>query len=148
MARTTAKKKASSKTTKKRTRKVKAAPLEDIESSMEKMALTDFAETTRAHLKKLGDQIHEATDKGIHVVKEIAEEVQRFAKDKTELTRIKIELHNLKAERDKLYALMGEQLRNLYKAQKLPNIKKRFKADFARLDELEKAIEEHERLTG
>jgi len=39
-------------------RKKKAASLEDIESSIEKMALTDFAESTKEELRKLGDKIH------------------------------------------------------------------------------------------
>lgn len=148
MAKTIAKRRASSKSAKKRRTKEKVISMEEVESSIEKMALNDFTETTKQQLKKLGDKIHEATEKGVHVVKEIAADVQRFAKDKTELTRIKIELHNLKAEREKLYKLMGEQLRNLYKSKQLTNIKKRFRADFERLEELEEAIDAHEKHAG
>ena len=144
MARKTAGKKRSARPAVRKGRKKKEASIEEIEASMEKMALKDFAKKTRDDLTKLGDKIHEATDRGMHVVKEIAEEVQRFAKDATERTRIKMELHNLKGERDKLYALMGEQLRNLYRSNQLSSLKKRFRADFEKLDELEHAIEEHE----
>ena len=148
MAKTTIKRKTQSKSIRKKRTKQKETPLEEVESSMEGIALTDFAETTKEQLKKLGDIVHEATDKGVHVVKDIAEEVQRFARDKTELTKIKIELHHLKAEREKLFTLMGEQLRNLYKSKKLTDIKKRFKADFEKLEELEKTIDEHEKQAG
>ena len=143
---TAARKKVSAK--KVRSRKKREPSLEEVEYSMEKMALSDFAESTKEELKKLGDKIHEATDRGVSVVKEIADEVQRFAKDKTELTRLKIDLHNLRAEREKLYTLMGEQLVNLYKAKKLSNLKTRLKADFARYDELQSFIDEKEKLAA
>ncbi len=137
------------KTAAKRKRKVKEkaqdVPLEQIESDMEHSALNDFAETTKADLKKLGDKIHEATDRGVHVVKDIAEHVQRFANDATELTKIKIDLHNLKSERTKLYTLMGEQLRNLYISKELTGLKKRFTSEFKKLDELETAIADKEK---
>jgi hypothetical protein len=123
-------------------RKKKDTPLEDIESSMEKIALSDFAESTKEELKKLGDKIHEATDKGVHLAKEIAEDVQQFARDATNLTKVKIELHNLKLEKEKLYSLMGQHLSNLYKEKKLTKIATRFRDDFKKLNELESAIEE------
>ena len=149
MAVTKSRKKTLGKITRKKAgAKKKNVSLDEVETSLEAMALTDFTDSTRNELKKLGDKIHEAADRGVHIVKDIAEEVQRYAKDATERTRIKIELHNLKAERDKLYTLMGEQLRNLYKSKKLTNMSRRFKEDFKRLDELEKAINEHEKLAG
>jgi CRISPR/Cas system CSM-associated protein Csm2 small subunit len=140
MAATTKKKRTVSKTTSKRRVKKSDVPLREVESSMDELALDDFAHTTKEELRKLGDKIHEATDKGVHMVKDIADHVQRFASDATELTKLKIELHNLKSERTKLYTLMGEQLRNLYVSKKLTNIQRRFKEDFKRLDELESAI--------
>lgn len=148
MARKTTGKKRAARPVSRRVRKKREVPLEEIESSMEKMALKDFAKKTKDDLMKLGDKIHEATDRGIHVVKEIAEEVQQYAKDATERTRVKMELHSLKAERDRLYAVMGEQLRNLYRSNQLSGLKRRFKADFKKLDELEQAIKEHERTEG
>jgi hypothetical protein len=126
-------------------RKEKAATLEDIESSMEKMALSDFAESTKEDLRKLGDKIHDATDKGIHLARELSEDVQKFARDATNLTKGKIELHNLKTEKEKLYSLMGQHLSNLYKEKKLTKIATRFKDDFKKLNELESAIEEREK---
>jgi len=125
-------------------RKREAGSLEDIESLMEKMALSDFAESTKEELKKLGDKIHEATDKGMHLAKEIAEDVQQFARDATNLTKVKIELHNLKSEKEKLYSLMGQHLSNLYKEKKLTKIATRFRDDFKKLNELESAIEQKE----
>ena len=152
MAETEKKKRASKKSTVKRKtarkRKTTDVPLDEIESSMEGMALSDFADSTKDELKKLGDKIHEATDKGVHIVRDIADHVQRFASDATELTKLRIDLHSLKNERTKLYTLMGEKLRNLYLSKKLTNIKKRFKDDFTRLDELEAAIAEKEKLAS
>ena len=141
---TVRKKRTAAKTPRKRRTPKKDIPLAEIESSLEKEALNDFTQKTKKELKVLGDKIHEATDKGVHVVKDIAGHVQRFAQDATELTKLKIELHNLRNERAKLYSLMGEQLRNLYISKKLTGLKKRFKADFKKLDELEAAISEKE----
>jgi len=111
-----------------------------------KMSLSDYAQLTKEELIKLGDKINEATDKGMNLAHEIAEDVHKFTKNATELTRLKIDLHNLKEERDNLFALMGEQLRNLYRTDKLSRIKSRMKADFIRLDELEALIKEKEKL--
>jgi hypothetical protein len=147
MAQTIHKRKTGSGATRTSSRRIKKdIPLEDIESSMEKMALSDFAESTKRELKKLGDRIHEAADKGVHLARDIAEDVQKFARDATDMTKAKIELHNLKTEREKLYSLMGQHITNLYKENKLTKIKTRFKDDFAKLDELEAAIDEKKKL--
>jgi hypothetical protein len=102
----------------------------------------DLLNATRSQLGKLGDKLHEAADKGMHMVKDIAEEVHRFSHDATELTKIRIEIHNLKSDKNNLLTVMGEKLRNLHKAKKLANIKPKFKYDFNKLDELDKKISE------
>ena len=126
-------------------RKRQGTSIDDIESSPENMALTDFAESTKEDLRKLGDKIHEATDKGVHLAKEIADEVQKFARDATNLTKVRMDLHHLKKEKEKLYSLMGQHLSNLYKEKKLTKIATRFSDDFKKLNELESAIEEKEK---
>jgi hypothetical protein len=148
MAKVRTQRKEVKKVTRKRRSRRKAVPLGEVESRMEEMALSDFVKTTKDELKKLGEKIHEATDKGVHVVKEIAEEVHHYAKDKTELTRLRIELHNMKEERDNLYSLIGQQLRNMYKSNRLSYVKKKFKTEFDRLDELDREIGEHEKHAG
>lgn len=141
------------KTTKKSTKQTKSETtgkesLDAIKLKTGKISLSELAQSTKEELIKLGDKIHEATDKGIHVAHEIAEDVNKFAKNATELTKLKIDLHNLKEERAKLFALMGEQLRNLYKTDKLSRIKSRMKADFIRIDKLESLIAEKEKLAS
>jgi hypothetical protein len=146
MANTTKKKRVSARARKPSAgRKKKDVPLEETESSMEKMALLDFAENTKEELRKLGDKIHEATDKGVHLARDIAEDVQKFARDATHLTKAKIELHNLRTEKEKLYSLMGQHLINLYREKKLTKIATRFKEDFKKFNELESAIAEKEK---
>jgi hypothetical protein len=147
MAQTTKKRKVGPRSGRTSTRRIKRdIPLQEVDSSMEKMALSDFAESTKKELKRLGDRIHEAADKSVHLAKDIAGDVQKFARDATDLTRTKIDLHNLRAEREKLYSLMGQHITNLYKENKLTKIKTRFKDDFAKLDELEAAIDEKNKL--
>lgn len=100
----------------------------------------DTLDTTRKQLGNLGEKMHEAADKGIHFVKDLAEEVHRFATDATEITKIKIEIHNLKKERDSILMVMGQRLKNMYHARKLANIRSKFKSDMSRLDEIEADI--------
>lgn len=100
----------------------------------------DTLETTRKQLGKLGEKMHEASDKGIHFVKELAEEVHRFATDAAEMTKIKIEIHNLKKERDSIFMIMGQRLKNMYHARKLSNIRSKFQNDMSRLDQIEADI--------
>jgi hypothetical protein len=142
-----AKKKAKTSGKKKRSvkRKVKNTSLAEDEFSIEKMALLDFAENTKEDLKHLGDKIHEASDRGVHVAREIAEDVRHFAVNALNLTKVKIDLHNLRAERDKRYSLIGKKLLKRYKANKLSNVRGNFKKDFARLVEIESAISEKEK---
>jgi hypothetical protein len=100
----------------------------------------DTLDSTRKQLWKLGEKLYEAKDKGIHIAKEIAEEVQRFATDATELTRLKLEIHNMKKDRDNLLMLMGEKLKNMYHAGRLSNVRSKFQYDFNKLEELEAQI--------
>jgi hypothetical protein len=100
----------------------------------------DTLDTTRQQLGKLGEKLHEAADRGIHLVKDLAEEVHRFATDATEMTKIKIEIHNLKKERDSILMVMGQRLKNMYHARKLTNVRSKFKSDMSRLDEIESDI--------
>jgi hypothetical protein len=81
----------------------------------------------------------------VHLARDIAEDVQKFARDATNLTKVKIELHNLREEKENLYSLMGQHLINLYREKKLTKIATRFKDDFKKLNELESAIAEKEK---
>lgn len=146
MATKTKKRKTTSKSAKTSARgKKEEASLAEFETEMEESAFMDFAQDTKIELKKLGEQIHEATGKGVHKAKEIAEDVRKFAKDATNLTMLKMELHNLKTERDRLYAAMGKRLANLYKTSKLSNIKTSFKSDITKLRKLESEIKKKEK---
>ncbi len=109
-------------------------------SEASEKGMHDTLDTTRKQLGKLGEKLHEATDKGMHIVKDLAEEVHRFAFDATEMTKIKIEIHNLKKERDSIFLIMGQRLRNMYHARKLSNVRAKFKDDMKRLYEIEEAI--------
>ncbi len=102
-------------------------------------------DNTKARLKELGDKLSEAADKGVHAIKEVAEKIHQFAGEATDLTKLKIELHNLQKEREKFLILMGEQLRNLHKSNKLRNIQTKFKYDFKKIDEIETSIAEKEK---
>jgi uncharacterized coiled-coil protein SlyX len=105
----------------------------------------DVSDSMRKGFQKLGDTLSDAKNKGVHAIKEVAEKIRLFAHDSTELTKLKIELHNLRKEKEKLFMLMGEQLANLYKSHDLSQIENKFTYDFKRLDELETTIAEKEK---
>ena len=101
----------------------------------------DAMEKTRQQLHKLTEKLHEAAEKSIHAIKEVAADIQLYAKDTTELTKIRIEINHLIKERQKLLMLMGEKLRNMHRADKLTRIPAKFADDFKKLDEVEDKIE-------
>lgn len=107
--------------------------------------LHDSLDTTKKQLGKLGDRLQDARNKGMHFAREIAEEVHRFATGATELTKIKIEIHNLKKERETLLQLMGEKLKNLYHSDQLTDVKTKFSYDLNKLEEIEATIIEKEK---
>lgn len=111
----------------------------------EKDVIPHLSDTTREQLKKLGDKLHDASDKGVNAAREVAEKIRLFATEATEITKRKVELHNLKKQRESLLLLMGEQLRNLYRAHQLTHIETKFTYDFKKLDELEATIAEKEK---
>lgn len=171
MARTSSSKGRASKTVKKKTGTRPQAPKQDTESDsaahektrvmlersreqLKAMAdkighaadkgMHDTMDSTRKQLVKLGDLLHDAKDKGAHIFRDIAEEVHRFATEATDLTKLKLEIHNMKKEREGLLILMGEKLKNLYHSNELKNVGPKFRYDLERLDKLESDIEEKE----
>ena len=102
----------------------------------------DPMEKTRQQLHKLTEKLHEAAEKSIHAIKEVAADIQLYAKDTTELTKIRFDINHLIKERQKLLLLMGEKLRNMHRADKLTRIPAKFADDFKKLDEVEDKIEE------
>lgn len=123
-----------------------APTLAEVESSMDRIAIKEFAESARADMKRLGDKIHDAADQGIHVVKEIAKEVRKFSLNATDLTKVKVDLHNLSKEKERRYALLGKKLKKLYNTQKLTNIKSKFNKDFEKLGKIESEIAQKKKL--
>jgi uncharacterized coiled-coil protein SlyX len=137
---TSRKRTASRKPSEKKQSEVNASPLL---AEKHEQPLADAAmEKTRQQLHKLTEKLHEAAEKSIHAIKEVAADIQLYAKDTTELTKIRIDLNHMIKERQKLLMLMGEKLRNMHRANKLTRIPAKFADDFRKLDDLEDEIEE------
>ena len=102
-------------------------------------------ETTEEKLRKMGDKLSEAADKGVLALKEVFERVKDFSSDAAELTKLKIEIRNMKTDRDKLYASMGKKLWNMKKSAKLENIQSTFSEDFNKLEDFEDKIAKKEK---
>ncbi len=99
-----------------------------------------ISDATREQLSKLGDKLGEATDKGVHVARDVAEKVRHFAIEATELTKLKIEIHKFKSSRDKLICEMGSKVWALYESKTLSDIQEVLIGDFQEMERLRAAI--------
>jgi uncharacterized protein Yka (UPF0111/DUF47 family) len=107
----------------------------------------DF-ETTEEKLRRMGDKLSEAADKGVMALKEVFERVKDFSSDAAELTKLKIEIRNLKSDREKLYASMGKKLWDMKKEDQFRNVQSAFSEDFAKLEKFADKIAEKEKQAG
>ncbi len=125
--------------------RVKKRQPKKAEGSEGKPIIPRVSYSTREQLRKLGGKLSEATDKGMHVAKDVAKRVRHFAGEATGLTKLKIEMHKLKSARDKLLFEMGKKLGNLYNSKKLKDVESIFTDDFKKLEALEADIAKKEK---
>ncbi len=102
--------------------------------------ISQISDVTQRQIKRLGEKISSAKEREKLLLKDITAKVRNFASKATQLTKLKIELHNLQEEHEDLLKVMGDNLWNMHKADKVTNIKSKFKYDFKRLSELESEI--------
>ena len=96
-------------------------------------------------LRKVGDRLSEAADKGVETLREVFGKVRDFSVDAAELTRLKVEIHRLKSDRDRMLTVMGEKLWELRESDKMKGLKTIFEDDFKKLEDLIKDIEKKEK---
>jgi uncharacterized protein Yka (UPF0111/DUF47 family) len=118
------------------------------ESAAEKEPVGKESETTEEKLRRMGDKLSEAADKGVMALKEVFERVKDFSSDAAELTKLKIEIRNLKSDRDKLYATMGKKLWEMKKEDRFRNVQSAFSEDFAKLEKFADKIAKREKQAG
>ncbi|UCF65038.1 MAG: hypothetical protein JSW33_04195 [bacterium] len=109
---------------------------------------TQKTETTDEKIKKVGDRLSEVADRGVDVLKEVFGKVKDFSVDAAELTRLKVDIHRLKGDRDRMYTVMGEKLWELRDSDKLRELKTLFEGDFKKLETLHSEIKEKEKLAS
>ena len=148
---TTAKKTSKPKAAPKRTSEPKAtkkpepAEVKDQEPTQKEEPEEKEFETTEEKLRKMGDKLSEAADKGVMALKEVFDRVKDFSSDAAELTKLKIEIRNLKTDREKLYASMGKRLWEMKKEDKFRNVQSAFNEDFTKLEDFEDKIAKKEK---
>ena len=142
MAETKSKKKRASKsrtsTTAKKTARKKSSKVSSNEAGE---MISHISDATQMQIRNLKEKVISAKDREKIILKDITEKVRNFANKATQLTKLKIELHNLQEEHEDLLKVMGDNLWNMHKADKVTNIKSKFKYDFKRLAELESEID-------
>ncbi|MBN2366880.1 MAG: hypothetical protein JXL67_11990, partial [Calditrichaeota bacterium] len=102
-------------------------------------------ETTEERLKKAGDRLSGAADRGVEVLKEVFGKVKGFSVDATELTRLKVEIYRLKGDKDRMLTIVGEKLWEMRNSEKMKSIRSIFEDDFEKLEKLNSEIEKKEK---
>jgi hypothetical protein len=128
------------------TRKILKKVLKKISASEKKEMITHITDATQKQLQKIGDKVSATKEKDIGILKDLAKKIRLFANDATELTKIKITIHNLKHEHDSMLKVMGENLFNMHKSKKVKNVDTKFKYDFNKLEAIEKEIADKEKI--
>ncbi len=129
----------------KATKKQEPAEVKEQEPTESKETEEKEFETTEEKLRKMGDKLSEAADKGVMALKEVFERVKDFSSDAAELTKLKIEIRNLKTDREKLYASMGKKLWDMKKTDKFGNVQSTFNEDFTKLEDFADRIAKKEK---
>jgi len=111
----------------------------------EEIASQEKTESAEEKIKKVGDKLSEAADKGVDVLKEVFGKVRDFSFDAAELTRLKVDIHRLKSERDRMLTVMGEKLWEMRDSEKLKDLKALFEDDFIKIKTLENEIGKKEK---
>ena len=88
----------------------------------------------------ISDKISAATDRGVALAKELFGKAKHYSNEAVELTRLKIDIYNLKSDRDRIYKNMGARLWQLNKEDKFRGIKSQFTDEFDLLNSLEEKI--------
>jgi hypothetical protein len=130
----------------------KKQPMIEREKSIEQESKPTVKEVTQKEkitaeekLKKVGDRLSVAADKGVDLLKEVFGKVKDFSVDAAELTRLKVEIYHLKNERERLLTVMGEKLWQIRDSYKLKAIEPLFTEDFKKLKEFDTAIQTKEK---
>jgi uncharacterized protein Yka (UPF0111/DUF47 family) len=127
------------------TAKQKAKKVEETKTQEVVEEQVDMKESTDEKLRRVGDKLSDAADKGVEVIKDVFGKVKDFSVDAAELTKLKVEIHRLKSERDRLYTVMGEKLWELKDSEKIKEVQAIFQDDFDKLKELESDISQKEK---
>ncbi len=102
-------------------------------------------QTTEERLRKAGDRLSDAADRGVEVLRDVFGKVKDFSVDAAELTRLKVDIYRLKGDRDRMLTIIGEKLWEMRDSDKMKGIKSLFEEDFQKLEELHKDIEKKEK---
>ena len=65
--------------------------------------------------------------------------------DAADLTRLKVDIHRLKGDRDRIFTVMGEKLWEMRDSEKMKDLLSSFEADFNKLQALIDEIKEKEK---
>jgi tRNA U34 5-carboxymethylaminomethyl modifying GTPase MnmE/TrmE len=122
------------------TKKAARKKTSKVSSNETREMISHISKVTQRQIRNLGDKVISAKDREKLLLKDITEKVRNFANKATQLTKLKIELHNLREEHEDLLKVMGDNLWNMHKADKVTNIKSKFRYDFKRLEDLESEI--------
>ena len=120
------------------TKDSKSAHLEKAGQSEQKneKSIKDDKEDKGSFWKKLSG----VAEKGMASLKAGVEKIAHFTSSSAKLAKLKVEIHNLENEREKLKFEAGQKLWQLYKDQKLSEVESAFTGEFKKMAELRKQV--------
>ena len=90
--------------------------------------------------KGLKDKIRNLSEKGLDALKKSSEKIAHFTSSGTKLAKIKLDIHNLENECNKLNCAVGKRLWQKQKENKLEDIAALFANDFKTMNSLRNKI--------
>lgn len=120
---------------KKRVQDTAAATLEKTGEAAQKTA-----ETVKEGASVVGEKVSEVASKGMEALKTGAKKVSHFTGEASKLAKLKVEIHNLKSARDRLFLEAGTKLWHLRQGKKLADVQTAFSEEFQRMAELQAQI--------
>lgn len=97
-------------------------------------------EDTQKEKSDFWENISEVTGKGTELFKMGVEKVGHFTSSSAKFAKLKVEIHNLKNEQEKLNLEAGQKLWQMFKDNKLSNVEAAFSNTFKEMDILRKQI--------
>ena len=89
----------------------------------------------------LWEKVEHIAEKSLEAIKTGADKISHVATETTKLSKLKLEIHNIHKQIDKIQTELGKTLWKMQRNNELQNVESAFADEFKKLGDLEKQIE-------